>query len=67
MTILAQTQATDVTSVVVLLSSSQSAARALAAEIVREKAPRDIVFSVECGTVGQAERSIAHLRGLLAG
>jgi sugar phosphate isomerase/epimerase len=36
-------------------------------EIVREKAPRDIVFSVECGTVEQAERSIAHLRGLLAG
>jgi sugar phosphate isomerase/epimerase len=28
-------------------------------------APRDIVFSVECGTVEQAERSIAHLRGLL--
>jgi len=28
--------------------------------------PRDIVFSVECGTVEQAERSIKHLRGLLA-
>jgi sugar phosphate isomerase/epimerase len=38
-----------------------------AIEIVREKAPRDIVFSVECGTVEQAQRSIAHLRGLLAG
>jgi len=36
-------------------------------DIVREKAPRDIVFSVECGTVDQAERSIAHLRRLLAG
>jgi sugar phosphate isomerase/epimerase len=38
-----------------------------AIDVVREKAPRDIVFSVECGTVEQAERSIAHLRGLLAG
>jgi sugar phosphate isomerase/epimerase len=38
-----------------------------AIEVVREKAPRNIVFSVECGTVEQAERSIAHLRGLLAG
>ncbi|MBI2421467.1 MAG: sugar phosphate isomerase/epimerase [Candidatus Hydrogenedentes bacterium] len=28
-------------------------------------AKRDIVFSVECGTVDQAERSIRHLRGLL--
>jgi sugar phosphate isomerase/epimerase len=27
--------------------------------------PRDIVLSVECGTVEQAERSIQHLRGLL--
>ncbi len=27
--------------------------------------PRDIVFSVECGTVDQAARSIQHLRGLL--
>ena len=27
-----------------------------------QKAPRDIVFSVECGTVDQAERSIQHLR-----
>ncbi len=29
------------------------------------KAKRDIVFSVECGTVEQAERSIRHLRPLL--
>jgi sugar phosphate isomerase/epimerase len=29
------------------------------------KAKRDIVFSVECGTVDQAERSIRHLRKLL--
>lgn len=28
-------------------------------------APRDIVFSVECGTVPQAERSVKHLKGLL--
>jgi sugar phosphate isomerase/epimerase len=28
-------------------------------------APRDIVLSVECGTVEQAERSIKYLRGLL--
>jgi sugar phosphate isomerase/epimerase len=28
-------------------------------------APRDIVFSVECGTIDQAERSIKHLRSLL--
>jgi sugar phosphate isomerase/epimerase len=27
--------------------------------------PRDIVFSVECGTIDQAARSIEHLRGLL--
>jgi len=27
--------------------------------------PRDIVLSVECGTVEQAERSIKHLKGLL--
>jgi sugar phosphate isomerase/epimerase len=33
-------------------------------EICRE-APQDIVFSVECGTVDQAERSIQHLRGIL--
>jgi sugar phosphate isomerase/epimerase len=31
------------------------------------KAKRDIVFSVECGTVEQAERSIRHLRPLLYG
>lgn len=30
------------------------------------KAPRDIVFSVECGTIEQAERSIKHLKQLLA-
>lgn len=29
------------------------------------KAPRDIVLSVECGTIPQAERSLAHLRALL--
>jgi sugar phosphate isomerase/epimerase len=29
------------------------------------KLPRDIVFSVECGTVEQAERSIAHLKKLV--
>jgi sugar phosphate isomerase/epimerase len=34
-------------------------------EICRE-APQDIVFSVECGTVDQAERSIQHLRGILS-
>ena len=34
-------------------------------EVVRGKARRDIVFSVECGTVDQARRSIEHLRGLL--
>ena len=32
--------------------------------IVR-RCPRDIVFSVECGTLDQAERSVKHLRGLL--
>ena len=31
------------------------------------KAKRDIVFSVECGTVEQAERSIQHLQPLLRG
>lgn len=30
------------------------------------KAPRDIVFSVECGTVEQAAKSIAHLKKVLA-
>ena len=34
-------------------------------EICRKKVPRDIVFSVECGTVEQAKRSIEHLKGLL--
>lgn len=29
------------------------------------KAKRDIVFSVECGTIDQAERSVTHLRPLL--
>ncbi len=29
------------------------------------KAPRDIVFSVECGTVDQAARSVKHLRALI--
>ena len=32
---------------------------------VCKTAPRDIVFSVECGTVEQAARSISYLRGLL--
>jgi sugar phosphate isomerase/epimerase len=35
-------------------------------EVIRERSPRDIVLSVECGTVEQAGRSIEHLRGLLA-
>jgi sugar phosphate isomerase/epimerase len=30
------------------------------------RAPRDIVFSVECGTVDQAAKSIAHLKKVLA-
>jgi len=30
-----------------------------------KRAPRDIVLSVECGTVDQAERSVAHLKPLL--
>jgi sugar phosphate isomerase/epimerase len=33
--------------------------------IVRKGAKRDIVFSVECGTVDQAARSIQHLRKLV--
>jgi len=33
-------------------------------EICRD-CERDIVFSVECGTIEQAERSIEHLKGLL--
>lgn len=34
-------------------------------DTVREKTPRDVVFSVECGTPDQAERSLQHLKGLL--
>jgi len=34
-------------------------------EIVRKKTPRDIVFSVECGTPDQAERSLKYLKDLL--
>jgi sugar phosphate isomerase/epimerase len=33
--------------------------------IVRQGCPRDIVFSVECGTIEQAERSVKHLKKLL--
>lgn len=33
--------------------------------IIRKECPRDIVMSVECGTVEQAERSIQHLKSLL--
>ena len=33
--------------------------------IIRKDCPRDIVLSVECGTVEQAERSIKHLRPLI--
>jgi sugar phosphate isomerase/epimerase len=33
--------------------------------IVRKGCPRDIVLSVECGTIDQAARSIQHLRKLL--
>ncbi len=32
-----------------------------------KRAPRDIVISVECGTVDQAAKSIAHLQSLLQG
>ncbi len=32
---------------------------------IRQGCPRDIVLSVECGTVEQAERSVKHLRRLL--
>ncbi|MBM3883530.1 MAG: sugar phosphate isomerase/epimerase [Verrucomicrobia bacterium] len=35
-------------------------------EIVRRKCPRDIVFSVECGTPAQAAKSLAHLTPLVA-
>lgn len=34
-------------------------------KIVSQKSRRDIVFSVECGTIEQAERSIKHLKSLL--
>jgi sugar phosphate isomerase/epimerase len=34
-------------------------------EIVKKKCPRDIVFSVECGTPEQAARSLAHLKPLV--
>jgi len=34
-------------------------------EIIRKGCPRDIVMSVECGTIGQAERSITHLKRLI--
>jgi sugar phosphate isomerase/epimerase len=34
-------------------------------DIIRKDCPRDIVLSVECGTVEQAERSIQHLKALL--
>ncbi len=35
-------------------------------EIVRQKTPRDIVFSVECGTPEQAEKSLKHLNDVLS-
>jgi sugar phosphate isomerase/epimerase len=34
-------------------------------EIVKNKTPRDIVFSVECGTPDQAKRSLNHLKQLV--
>jgi sugar phosphate isomerase/epimerase len=34
-------------------------------DIVRKKTPRDIVFSVECGTPDQAQRSLKHLKELV--
>jgi len=34
-------------------------------DIVRRKTPRDIVFSVECGTPVQAQKSLEHLRRCL--
>ncbi len=34
-------------------------------KIVHEKCPRDIVFSVECGTPDQAAKSLKHLNSLL--
>lgn len=38
---------------------------ALVISIIRQECPRDIVLSVECGTIDQAERSIKHLKSLL--
>jgi sugar phosphate isomerase/epimerase len=35
-------------------------------DIVRKKCPRDIVFSVECGTPAQAAKSLEHLNKLAA-
>jgi len=32
---------------------------------IAEKCPRDIVFSVECGTIEQAQRSFTHLMSLV--
>jgi len=32
---------------------------------ILQEAPRDLVLSVECGTIDQAERSLQHLKGLL--
>jgi sugar phosphate isomerase/epimerase len=37
------------------------------ADIVRRKCPRDIVFSVECGTPAQAAKSLEHLGRVLGG
>jgi sugar phosphate isomerase/epimerase len=34
-------------------------------DIVKNKTPRDIVFSVECGTPDQAQRSLNHLKELV--
>ena len=34
-------------------------------EIVKKKTPRDIVFSVECGTPDQAQQSLNHLKELV--
>ena len=34
-------------------------------DIVKQKTPRDIIFSVECGTPDQAQRSLEHLKELV--
>jgi hypothetical protein len=34
-------------------------------KIVKEQCPRDIVFSVECGTPAQAAKSLEHLSKLV--